>query len=63
MKKAEHEQIQEISMWPSQIENDPQSQLPGGHNDPWKFFWRENPVTQKGVDMNFDRTLFDYYLK
>ena len=30
-------------MWPSQIENDPQSQLPGGHNDPWKFFWRENP--------------------
>ena len=30
-------------MWPSQIENDPQSQLPGGHNDPWNFFWRENP--------------------
>ena len=33
------------SMWPSQIENDPQSQLTGGHNDPWKFFWRENPAT------------------
>ena len=21
----------------------PQSQLPGGHKDPWKIFWRENP--------------------
>ena len=36
-------QLETLSMWPSQIENDPQSQLPGGHKDPWKIFWRENP--------------------
>ena len=49
--------MKEISMWPSQIENDPQSQLPGGHNDPWKFFWRENPdiPRRKYILRNYDQ--------